>query len=70
MKAHTPILVDYKVVSRRVFKLSGTKGSTLFPPSYFHFHSLKVVYRYRDAQLQVSGNYSYFFKIGPNICKS
>ena len=38
--------------------------------SYLFFHSLKVVSRYRDPQLQMGENYSYLFNLIPNICKS
>ena len=34
-----------------------------------NFHRLEVVSRYRDPQLQVGENYSYLFKLRPNICK-
>ena len=38
--------------------------------SYFHFHPLVVVSRYRDPQQQVGENYSYLFILRPNICES
>ena len=39
--------------------------------NYCPIHSLKVVSRYRDPQLQVGENYSeYFFNLRPNLCKS
>ena len=38
--------------------------------SYSNFHSLEVVSRYRDPQLQVRENYSHLFDLRPNICKS
>ena len=38
--------------------------------SYFNFHPLEVVSRYRDPQLQVGENYSYFLNFRSNICKS
>ena len=34
-----------------------------------NFHSLEVVSRYRDPQLQAAENYSYMFNMIPNICK-
>ena len=34
------------------------------------FHSLEVVSRYRDPQLQVVDNYSYLFSLGPNTYSS
>ena len=33
------------------------------------FHPLEIEYRYRDLQLQVAEDYSYFFILRPNICK-
>ena len=36
---------------------------------YLNFHTLEVVSRYRDPQLQVAENYSYLFNLRPNICK-
>ena len=38
--------------------------------NYLNFQPLEVVPRYRDAQLQVSENYSYLFNLTPNIFKS
>ena len=37
--------------------------------SYFNFHPLEVVSRYRDPQLQVGEDYSYLFKFGSTIHK-
>ena len=37
---------------------------------YLNFHPLEVVSRYRDPQLQVAENCSYFFYLSINICKS
>ena len=37
--------------------------------SYFYFHLLKVVSRYREIQIQVSKKYSYLFILRPNIYK-
>ena len=38
--------------------------------SYPIFHPLEVVSRYRDPQLQVGENHSYFFNLRQHICKS
>ena len=53
----------------------GGEGATRLNPfraklSHLHFHPLEVVSRYRDTQLQVAENYSYFSNFTPNICKS
>ena len=37
--------------------------------SYLNYHTLDVVSRYRDPQLQVGNNCSYLFNLRPNICK-
>ena len=37
---------------------------------YLNCHSLEVVSRYRDPQLQVAEHYSYLFNFNTNICKS
>ena len=36
----------------------------------YNFHPLEAVSRYRDPQVQVGENYSYWFILRPNICKS
>ena len=38
--------------------------------SYYNFHPLEVMSRYRDSQLQVGENYAYFFDLRANIFKS
>ena len=35
---------------------------------YLNFHTLEVVSRYRDTQLQVGENYSYFFYLRFILC--
>ena len=37
---------------------------------YLYFQALEAVSRYSDTQLQVDENYSYFFNLSRNICKS
>ena len=43
---------------------------TRFPLFYLNFHPLDVASRYRDPQLQVGLNDSYWFNLEPKICIS